>query len=237
MNKLYSVHDHWTNINKKNDVDIESIDGVITGIKVNGEDYGGVTWNQVFTGDVVTSGEAAPFSGTINANLSGSDTIMMFYNDGKYILPKQVTDDGIFYGATPGANPSDIDFSEIPFLIKVSEVNTALYTQSPGPQNITIFEPASGGGGSSDFSTAEVTVIQEDESLRGFLLPSISNDTFELQEYQSGIHTVPLYRGSLFIMASANIGIIESVSGDIERLSEGKRSYYRIYGDCTITIS
>lgn len=41
MNKLYSVHDHWTDINKKNDVDIESIDGVITGIKVNGEDYGG----------------------------------------------------------------------------------------------------------------------------------------------------------------------------------------------------
>lgn len=41
MNKLYSVHDHWTDINKKNDVDIESIDGVITGIKVNGEDCGG----------------------------------------------------------------------------------------------------------------------------------------------------------------------------------------------------
>ena len=41
MNKLYSVHDHWTDIAKKNDVDIESIDGVITGIKVNGEDYGG----------------------------------------------------------------------------------------------------------------------------------------------------------------------------------------------------
>jgi len=41
MNKLYSVHDHWTDIDKKNDVDIESIDGVITGIKVNGEDYGG----------------------------------------------------------------------------------------------------------------------------------------------------------------------------------------------------
>lgn len=41
MNKLYSVHDHWTDIAKKNDVDIESIDGVIAGIKVNGEDYGG----------------------------------------------------------------------------------------------------------------------------------------------------------------------------------------------------
>lgn len=41
MNKHYSVHDHWTDIAKKNDVDIESIDGVITEIKVNGEDYGG----------------------------------------------------------------------------------------------------------------------------------------------------------------------------------------------------
>lgn len=144
MNKLYSVHDHWTDINKKNDVDIESIDGVITGIKVNGEDYGGGTsWTEVFSGNVVTSGEAAPFSGTIRAELSGSDTIKVFYNDGEYILPKQVTDDGIFYGATPGATPGDIDFSEYPFLIRLGEGNAALYTQAPGPQNITIFEPAS----------------------------------------------------------------------------------------------
>lgn len=39
--KTYAVHDHWTDINKKNDVDIISIDGDITRIKVNGEDYGG----------------------------------------------------------------------------------------------------------------------------------------------------------------------------------------------------
>lgn len=39
--KTYAVHDHWTDINKKNDVDIISIDGEITRIKVNGEDYGG----------------------------------------------------------------------------------------------------------------------------------------------------------------------------------------------------
>lgn len=94
-----------------------------------------------------------------------------------------------------------------------------------------------GGGGSSDFSTAEVTLIQKEASQRGLLLPSISNDTFELQEYQSGIHTVPLYKGSLFIMDMSNLGIIESVSGDIEELGEGKDYYYRIFGDCTITIS
>ena len=92
-------------------------------------------------------------------------------------------------------------------------------------------------GGSSDFTTAAVTVIQQEASLRGLLLPSISNDTFELQEYQSGIHTVPLYKGSLFIMNAGNLGIIESVSGDIEELGEGKDYYYRIFGDGTITIS
>lgn len=41
MIKTYGVHDHWTDIAKKNDVDIMSEDGVITEIKVNGEAIGG----------------------------------------------------------------------------------------------------------------------------------------------------------------------------------------------------
>ena len=94
-----------------------------------------------------------------------------------------------------------------------------------------------GGGGSSDFSTAQVTVVQEEASFRGLVLPAISDDTFEIQIYRNGIHTVPLYKGSLFIMDSANIGIIQSVTGDIEELGEGHDFYYRIYGNCTITIS
>jgi len=56
MNKLYSVHDHWTDIDKKNDVDIESIDGVITGIKVNGEDYGGSSDFSTATLSIVDEG-------------------------------------------------------------------------------------------------------------------------------------------------------------------------------------
>ena len=89
----------------------------------------------------------------------------------------------------------------------------------------------------SDFSTAQVTVVQEEASLSGLVLPAISDDTFEIQIYRNGIHTVPLYKGSLFIMDSANIGIIQSVSGDIVELGEGHDFYYRIYGNCTITIS
>lgn len=234
MNKLYSVHDHWTDINKKNDVDIESIDGVITGIKVNGEDYGGSTWTEVFSGDVVTSGEAAPFSGTINANLSGSDTIMVFYNDGKYILPKQVTDDGIFYGATPGANPGDIDFSEYPFLIRLGEGNTALYTQAPGPQNITILEPQS--GGSSDFSTAEVT-INASQSFEftwdscPMLLDGVLTGSLYVGSLPATI-TVPLYNGKC-VWDHNTMGL--TLSGNIEKLYEGEAML--ITGDCTITIT
>lgn len=98
-------------------------------------------------------------------------------------------------------------------------------------------EGGSGGGGSSDFSTATVTVIKGEESPNGLILPAISDDTCEIQQYQSGIYNVPLYKGSLFIMDMLNLGIIESVSGDIEELGEGKDYYYRIFGDCAITIS
>ena len=65
MNKLYSVHDHWTDINKKNDVDIESIDGVITGIKVNGEDYGGGGSSDFSTAEVTVTGRTAFFAAEV----------------------------------------------------------------------------------------------------------------------------------------------------------------------------
>lgn len=41
MIKTYGVHDHWTDIAKKNDIDIMSVDGVVEEIKVNGEAIGG----------------------------------------------------------------------------------------------------------------------------------------------------------------------------------------------------
>lgn len=39
--KTYRVNDFWTDIDKENHVDIESVDGVITSVKNNGEDIGG----------------------------------------------------------------------------------------------------------------------------------------------------------------------------------------------------
>lgn len=39
--KNYKIRDNWLNIDKYNDVDIQSVDGVIQTVKVNGEDVGG----------------------------------------------------------------------------------------------------------------------------------------------------------------------------------------------------
>lgn len=244
MNKLYSVHDHWTDIGKKNDVDIESIDGVITGIKVNGEDFGGISWTRVFTGDVVTSGKAAPFSCTIPAELSGADTIKVIYNNNVYILNKQTQGEIYYYGATIGEGPSDINFSVYPFVIAhINDSNVSLYTQSPGPQDLTIFELQSGGG-SSDFSTAEVS-INWNPSVIG---DELSKDNCPMIWRDNSDENSPYIQGNLYVTTSPVVVEVPlykgkcywhvthrgtTVTGNIEELNEG----YLITGNCTITIS
>lgn len=92
-----------------------------------------------------------------------------------------------------------------------------------------------GGGGSSDFSTATVTVsgsdmltlpiIQEADPAQGapaFLMVAS-------QEIGSGTYNVPLYKGGLMVTLPLNV----TVSGDIQDVGMG----YFITGDCTITIS
>ena len=160
MNKLYSVHDHWTDINKKNDVDIESIDGVITRIKVNGEDYGGGgSWQTVFEGSVTTSdSEDELAEGTINySEQITADTIKVTFNGTEYECPKITTPFGGYaYG---GIGEQGYDFSEYPFVIMSGEgteqiiVNT-LITETAGTYSLKIEEPQSVVG-PSDFSTAK----------------------------------------------------------------------------------
>lgn len=237
MNKLYSVHDHWTDIAKKNDVDIESIDGVIAGIKVNGEDFGGISWTQVFTGDVVASGEAAPFSGTIPAELSGADTIKVIYNNNVYILNKQTQGEIYYYGATIGETPSDIDFSVYPFVIvHVNDNNVSLYTRSPGPQDLTIFELQSGGGGESDFSTAEMTIVAESEYVDGLTIDIAKNSGLEiLNAPDVGTYQTVLYKGVGHAYLFENLHPNIVVTGNA--VYDTMLGIITITGDCTITIS
>ena len=95
-----------------------------------------------------------------------------------------------------------------------------------------------GGGGSSDFSTAEVTagigvamdapVVINEEDFQGIAM--IGSPMEEETMWQ-----VPLYKGKCTVSIYAlEEGQTISVSGDITEINEG---VYLITGDCTLTIS
>ena len=100
-------------------------------------------------------------------------------------------------------------------------------------------EEYGGGGGSSDFSTAEVTVNNTTgNNIQGIKVQVYDTPTSGVvpsNTYQVGSRSyiVPLYKGACFwyFTESANV----SVSGDIEWDSEEQE--VRISGNGTITIS
>ena len=242
MNKLYSVHDHWTDINKKNDVDIESIDGVITGIKVNGEDYGGgTTWESVYSDSIDPEGEVSPFTADVSLTMTATDSIKVVYDGVEYVLPKQVFNEKIYYGAEPASLPADIDFTNYPFLIQVLPDTIRVYTETAGLHTLAISVPQSGGG-SSDFSTATMTIISPSDGVLGYLkfdptspFYSYSGEVYAHSDGLSETVGVLLYQG-LGILDTLDAELtIGSVSGSIEYDSELEA--YKITGDCTITIS
>lgn len=53
--KSYGIHDKWTDINKINNVDIKSVDGVIESVKINGEEAGGGGSSDFSTAEVTFS--------------------------------------------------------------------------------------------------------------------------------------------------------------------------------------
>lgn len=66
--KSYGIHDKWTDINKINNVDIKSVDGVIESVKINGEEAGGGGSSDFSTANVTV---VYP-SGVTNATVWGA---------------------------------------------------------------------------------------------------------------------------------------------------------------------
>ena len=99
----------------------------------------------------------------------------------------------------------------------------------------------SGGGGSSDFSTAEVTVVNQKNSDISFIMPVImeAEDDYPATVLStttmlahSTVHNVaPLYKGEAD--ATTDPGNTIAITGNAT--NEGE--YIFITGDCTITIS
>ena len=92
----------------------------------------------------------------------------------------------------------------------------------------------SGGGGESDFSTAKVTVVNEDAlEIKVPLAVNVDNEKLSTTGiYESGVYDVILYGGSCY-GAIPEMQAVVSVSGDIV-LKE--YNYIIITGDGTITI-
>jgi len=90
-------------------------------------------------------------------------------------------------------------------------------------------EGGSGGGGSSDFSTAKATVNNQ---AFAFYMPVVDTNTISIVKPASGTFDVPLYKGRLDIFLERDVtASIESGNATLEG------SYLVITGDCTITIS
>lgn len=101
-----------------------------------------------------------------------------------------------------------------------------------------------GGGGSSDFSTAEVTLnVPDDDAFRSAIFPLVyeANDMGEgspamvccvaFGSLESGTNKVVLYKGGALVQLD-RIGDF-TVGGNIAPVNEGM---YLITGDCSITM-
>lgn len=108
--------------------------------------------------------------------------------------------------------------------------------------DIAIARKLSGGGGSSDFSTATVTVVNNGATPSTLYMPYIVTGEGEdirattelfLMDNDTTQVSVILYKGTGdLIFPDGDSGVV--ITGSAEKIDD---SYYFITGDCTITIS
>ena len=203
------------------------------------EGGGGGSWQTVFEGSVETVDDDGDIFGIIeNLTLTG-DSIKATLNGTEYILPK--TEHG--YGAE---NESGIDFNTYPLFIAIGEDFCNLWTPSAGTYTLKIEEEQS--GGSSDFSTAEVAIVNgSGTTIPMIYIENVIEENALGEESPAGVINavynigstasirVPLYKGgALWQIGDELLDYEISVSGSATKVSS---AIYHITGDCSITIS
>lgn len=123
------------------------------------------------------------------------------------------------------------------FEVKELEVTENGTYETKGEMYNKVTVNVEGGGGSSDFSTAEVTIIWDNPEIEVFWdnCPIIENGMINGNTYADtspAIVTVPLYKGKCFWVKTTR-GL--TLSGNIEEYHEGEGML--ITGNGTITIS
>ncbi len=191
---------------------------------------GGETWNTVFEGNVTTAvTEGMPYPSNTNditLTLSGADTIKVTFNGQEYELPKVLVGGNFGYGALSEGTP---DLNTYPLFIAQNSNSIIVFTQTAGTYSLKIEEPQSGGG-SSDFSTAECTIVVP--SPIAITAPCITPHGIDGNIHSDDITgklTVVLYQGNSSVWSTD--AEVVSVSGNAE-IDDGAAL---ITGDCTIT--
>lgn len=98
-----------------------------------------------------------------------------------------------------------------------------------------------GGGGSSDFSIANVTVINNASDEFQLIMPNIFGNKIyafiDSEDFESGdVLQVPLYKGSI-VGLSLNSDAELRITGEGNVITSAVGVVIGITGDCTITIS
>lgn len=202
-------------------------------VTVNVEGGGGETWNTVFEGSVTTVENEGLGVATLDySELIEADTIKVTFNGTEYTCNKS----SVGMGTNNVYGDDDFNFVEYPFSIRSTETpehtySTFLFTATPNTYTLKIEEPQS--GGSSDFSTAEVTVTDNGDGthidLSGIMVDG--EDLTTMNNVSSGTRTfeVVLYKGvqrNFFISTETMTSISGGISGTLE---DG----FTITGDCT----
>ena len=136
------------------------------------------------------------------------------------------------------------------FEVKELEVTENGTYETKGEMYNKVTVNVEGGGGSSDFSTAEVTIINNANNSVDFTVPLALEEgefddnspalCFASNGYVDGGNTftmkVVLYKGTgAFVLSSVDVSQV-TLTGDIVPIFEDGLEYY-VTGDCTITIS
>lgn len=209
-------------------------DYAVADVNVEG---GGGSWQTVFEGSVTTESESTFANGDIVglSSLDG-DSVKVTFNGVEYTLPKHE----LGYGEMGEGNTPD--FSNYPLFIETSDTPYLLYTQTAGTYSLKIEEQQS--GGSSDFSTARVTILNASGDLVTFSpFARILGDEIDASPYNVMSVSTPqdcyavLYRGQTYITFDTKPPTTENIAteGGVEyNESDGT---FIVTGDCTITIS
>ena len=152
-------------------------------------------------------------------------------NDEAMIDPNaiiEITENGRYNVARYGY--ADVDVPQPSGKITITENGTDIDVSEYATADVIV----EGGGGSSDFSTAEVTITGIGEgatvSITGCYCFNDYNLLLPFAEIRDGVYTVPLYKGTVVFLPDPDL--VYTLSGNATD-NDG----IFITGDCTITIS